>query len=349
MIDKLNNKSTEHMIQGKEKISEVKGTEKPILFAHHSQKGKIKRSSSGDYKLILFKPDNQAEWFTDRPNREQGDISIQDLAEQFNTFFADSPPNTVMSYQADGEFHRLIFEQDTLRVSKKGNKLISRIKPLSHSVDDQDSKFRLATSASTKLSDPSLVIDDVVVLGEIIISSTKVSIVNRTSSKLTMRKYSSEPQNTLSAGSDITLNPGDTGVTSGGGIIGGYDIWGNLRWTDPITRKEETLFDFKSNSNYVRSLLIFNNNDKEPFTSNDGTPSYAKLTAGGGGAGGNPTTWEINQNELNNVWSAVNELPVSIRVEQTRDIPGVQFALVGGIERTEQNGEWLITITSLLP
>lgn len=69
------------------------------LFALHSDRGDIKRTERGNYKLILKDLDQKHIWFTDRPDRLQGSLTSEEITEGWDSYFSDDSPNSVVSFQ----------------------------------------------------------------------------------------------------------------------------------------------------------------------------------------------------------------------------------------------------------
>ena len=143
------------------------------LFSMHADRGQIKRTDRGHYKLILNNVDKSNTWFTDRPDRLQGSISPKEIVGGWESYFSDAAPNSIVSYKTDsGRFNTIAFEQMQPKLNDKGRSITSRIKMLPtaapNSVDgqkagelNQDSLtgFKLQKGHSISIVDPSVVVD----------------------------------------------------------------------------------------------------------------------------------------------------------------------------------------------
>lgn len=146
------------------------------LFALHASKGSIKKSKSGSFKLVLDKPDREHTFFADRPDRFQGTLTSQQLIDQWDSAFFDSAPNSALSFQDEnGKFHRVIFEQFKPRIKQNGNRLVSKISPLtseSNQSNDILTGLRIGKTGEFRMENPSVIIDDYTISTFKIINNT---------------------------------------------------------------------------------------------------------------------------------------------------------------------------------
>lgn len=131
------------------------------LFSLISKAGKITRNRKGSYKLTLNDLAAEQEWFTDRPQRLQGSISAEEVAQGWSSYFKDSSPNSIVSFtDSDGKLRRFSFEQLQPKLNRKGNKMVSKIIPLSDESRDSITGLNLKRGSSLAMDNPSVVVDD---------------------------------------------------------------------------------------------------------------------------------------------------------------------------------------------
>lgn len=116
-------------VQQQFKMSRIKPS-MSLLFGALASKGRIKPAKNGsDYKLILNGVE-EIKWFTDRPDRLEGEWKPQKLINKWDTYFESSEPNAQLGCMAEGSQEMVTFEMS--KPKKRGkNKLIFNINGIS--------------------------------------------------------------------------------------------------------------------------------------------------------------------------------------------------------------------------
>lgn len=85
-------------------ISSLKKENASLLFVHTGTSGTIQSSTNGTYTISIIGVPDAVVWFSDRPEREAGTMSIDGFLNAWNHFgFTDVPPNATLE---------LFFEKD---------------------------------------------------------------------------------------------------------------------------------------------------------------------------------------------------------------------------------------------
>ena len=96
-----------------------------LLFATSGASGRFKQLSSNRYKLVLRGVDERLTWFTDRPERQAGSISFNNLISQWDSGFGEISPNSALIFEdKDGRKDTVVFEQSKPRYNAKKGKLV---------------------------------------------------------------------------------------------------------------------------------------------------------------------------------------------------------------------------------
>lgn len=67
-----------------------------LLFVMSAQSATITRAPSGHYQLLLKQVYPQVLWFSDRPERQSGMVSVHDFFKKWQQGFKSDPPNVAM-------------------------------------------------------------------------------------------------------------------------------------------------------------------------------------------------------------------------------------------------------------
>ena len=70
-----------------------------LLFGALADSGRIKQRKKGGYRIVLEGVD-EIDWFTDRPDRVEGNWRPQKLMRKWDKYFARSEPNAQVETQA---------------------------------------------------------------------------------------------------------------------------------------------------------------------------------------------------------------------------------------------------------
>jgi hypothetical protein len=156
-----------------------------LLFAASGASGRFKRLSSDRYKLVLRGVDERLAWFTDRPERQAGSISYNELISKWDSGFGDISPNSALNFEdKNGRKDTVIFEQSKPKYNAEKDKLVFTAKI--HNQQKLDSitgalydEAQEADDTFTKtFSDFSLFVDNW------ISKSTSVNFINNSDSNL---------------------------------------------------------------------------------------------------------------------------------------------------------------------
>jgi hypothetical protein len=180
-----------------------------LLFSTMGSKGRFKPLGNSKFKVSLKGVDSRLTWFTDRPDREAGSVSFDDLISQWDNAFAGNDPNSALIFKDEsGNRDTVVFEQSKPRYNEKKEKLTFKIKvhdqqkldsitgALYDEAQDADGSF------TQTFSDFSLFVDNW------ISKDTSVNFINDTDTpiRLVRLKYSTDPnwksitENALKAG-----------------------------------------------------------------------------------------------------------------------------------------------------
>jgi len=172
-------------------------------------KGRFKPLGNSKFKVSLKGVDSKLTWFTDRPDREAGSVSFDDLISQWDNGFAGDAPNSALLFKDENRNNdTVVFEQSKPRYNEKKKKLTFKIKvhdqqkldsitgALYNEAQDADGNF------TQTFSDFSLFVDNW------FSKDTSVNFINDTdaSIRLVRLKYSTAPdwksitENALKAG-----------------------------------------------------------------------------------------------------------------------------------------------------
>lgn len=125
-----------------------------LLFGLVGSDARIRRRRSGGYRLSISGIDD-IRWFTDRPLRNDGTWTPEELVDQWGSMFGLDEPNAQLSFTASGKRELITFEMGNPRWTSKNNKLSFRIDPVGEISKDLVTGLR-----QKRLNDPSLFIDD---------------------------------------------------------------------------------------------------------------------------------------------------------------------------------------------
>lgn len=96
-----------------------------LLFTTSGASGRFKRLKRDLYKLILEGVDERLTWFTDKPNRQAGSITADNLISQWDSGFAESQPNSALIFRdKHGKRDTVVFEQSKPKYIATKNKLV---------------------------------------------------------------------------------------------------------------------------------------------------------------------------------------------------------------------------------
>ena len=100
-----------------------------LLFSTMGSKGRFKPLGNSKFKVSLKGVDSKLTWFTDRPDREAGSVSFDDLISQWDNGFAGDDPNSALLFKdEDGNNDTVVFEQSKPRYNENKKKLTFKIK-----------------------------------------------------------------------------------------------------------------------------------------------------------------------------------------------------------------------------
>lgn len=102
-----------------------------FLYSFNAKRVSSKQKANGNYKLSFDVNDaGNVSGFTERPQRVTDFCTISHFEKQFDDLFADSKPNASLNFWSEGESQLVIHTIKSMKVNKKGSKIIINAKPL---------------------------------------------------------------------------------------------------------------------------------------------------------------------------------------------------------------------------